>query len=61
MKFAYDVLQAKADEHIARLRQEAEVERSLRQKVKEAVQVLASARRRKQRQPTSEAPSQRSA
>lgn len=60
MNFSYELLQARASERIAQLRQEAENERSLRQKAKEVFQVLAFARR-EQRQPAPKAPSRRSA
>lgn len=60
MNFSYELLQVRANERIAQLRQEAENERSLRQKAKEAFRVLALVRR-KQPRPASKAPSQRSA
>jgi hypothetical protein len=60
MNFSYELLQIRTNERIAQLRQEAETERSLRQKAKQALQVLASARL-KQSRPATEAPSQRSA
>ena len=60
MNLSYELLRVRASERIAQLRQEAENERSLRQKAKEVFQVLAFARR-EQRQPASKAPSRRSA